>query len=76
MKWNNFWVVAEWNTNVVMLERRHARIVVDGYASEKVYEHLAKGRAPWRMPDEISRHHNYAEARAVQKLLRASRGYK
>ena len=76
MKWNNFWVVAEWNTDVVVLDRRHARIVVDGYASEKVYNYMKEGARPWLTPTEISRHHNYAEARAVQKLVRASRGYK
>lgn len=73
---NNFWVVGEWDTSVLVLDRHHVRIEVRGFLTEKTYDHILKSTTPWHLPKEISRHHKYAEARAMQKLVRAARGYK
>ena len=73
---NTFWIVGEWDTNVVVIGNRHVRIEVHGYISEGTFEHIRRVATPWHKPKEISRHHNYAEARAMQKLIRAARGYK
>lgn len=72
---NNFWVVGEWGNHVV-LDKHHVRIEVRGYITEQTYENVRKVAVEWHMPKEISRHHKYAEARAMQKLVRAARGYK
>lgn len=70
---NTFWVVSEWPHSAV-IDGRHVRIEVRGYISEGTYEHIREVATPWHKPNEVSRHHNYAEARAMQKLIRASRG--
>lgn len=72
---NTFWIVGEWNTNLVV-QHNNVRIEVRGYISENTYENIRRVATPWHTPKEISRHHNYAEARAMQKLIRAARGYK
>ena len=73
---NTFWIVGEWDTNVAVVGNRRVRIEVRGYISENTFDHICRVATPWHMPKEISRHHNYAEARAMQKLIRAARGYK
>lgn len=71
---NTFWVVSEWPHSAV-IDGRHVRIEVRGYISEGTFDHIVDSRGlKWQMPKEISRHHNYAEARAMQKLIRAARG--
>ena len=72
---NTFWVVGAWDDGVVV-GNRHVRVEVRGYISENTFEHISRVATPWHTPKEISRHHNYAEARAMQKLIRAARGYK